>query len=101
LVAAVLRDVGEAIESVAVIGDWQSLCEQNAALENDLGNARHAAEKATRAADTFREMLRAAEAERDAWRDKHDTLAITSRACLASAERERDEARAEARRGSR
>ena len=36
-----------------------------------------------------------AERERDEWKAKHDTLADVSRSCIATAERERDAARAE------
>ena len=44
-----------------------------------------------------RELLERMEAERerDEWKAKHDTLADVSRSCIATAERERDAARAE------
>ena len=68
------------------------LCDQPEPLRRD--EIRDLAESILEERATLRAELEAVRRERDEWKAKHDTLADVSRACIATTERERDEARA-------
>lgn len=72
--------------------------EEVASLRRHLAVKREQYESRARVCDELRAELEAVRRERDEWKAKHDTLADVSRSCIATAERERDEHRAELRR---
>ena len=83
--------------------DLQERCnrltgERNAALllmKDEEARAEKAERFIATADSEWKARAEKAERERDEWKAKHDTLADVSRSCIATAERERDAARAE------
>ena len=93
----IIEQLREELEKAHAASEYQTRRIEHYRTQLDFCERR--AEKAERfiatADSEWKARAEKAERERDEWKAKHDTLADVSRSCIATAERERDAARAE------